>query len=286
MRDEKRCVRDFYEQYGWSRDAAGRYRDTADFVDVRPAMAAYHQRAMARLKRMLGARGGRLLDAGCGALASAEYAGLGAGFDKRVCVDFARAALLEARGKLGESGVFVQADVARLPFREGTFDAVLCAHVLYHLPPDEQAGAAREIHRALAEGGRAIIVYTWPDCLLTRLARWLNPRRIAPGIPGMRWVWRRFLKPRSAPAPPPAPDGGPPLFFAPQDYRWYRREIAHTLPVRLRCWEAVSLPFAQAFVTSGRLGRWTLRLFSLLERACPRLMGRIGAYPAFIVTKR
>jgi ubiquinone/menaquinone biosynthesis C-methylase UbiE len=47
----------------------------------------------------------------------------------------------------------VQADVASLPFREGTFDIVLCRHVLGHLAEAGRRAAASEMLRVLKAGG-------------------------------------------------------------------------------------------------------------------------------------
>ena len=56
----------------------------------------------------------------------------------------------------------VAADVAHLPFADGTFAALLCSHVLEHLPEDKPAIA--EMARVLAPGGRAILMVPYdPD---------------------------------------------------------------------------------------------------------------------------
>jgi SAM-dependent methyltransferase len=49
----------------------------------------------------------------------------------------------------------VLADAAVLPFRSGTFDAVLCTEVLEHLPRPEQCMA--ELSRVLRDGGTLLI---------------------------------------------------------------------------------------------------------------------------------
>lgn len=46
-------------------------------------------------------------------------------------------------------------DITRIPWREGTFDAVLCSHVLEHVPDDRTAMA--EVLRVLKPGGWAIL---------------------------------------------------------------------------------------------------------------------------------
>ena len=51
--------------------------------------------------------------------------------------------------------VMVRMDVTRIEYPEGTFDAVICNHVLEHVPDDRKAMA--EIFRVLAPGGWAIL---------------------------------------------------------------------------------------------------------------------------------
>ena len=288
MRQEKEIVKEFYEKYGWTRSESGVYKDTAAFVDTRPVMRSYQGRAMSRLARRFARGGAFFLDAGCGALASDDYVAIGSGYERRVCVDFSGSALREARKKLGRTAMCVTADIAALPFRGDVFDGVLCAHVLYHLPPDEQAPAAGELRRVLRRDGVAVIVYTWSTCLMTQIALLLNPRKVLPRIPGMRWVWRAFFKPSGDHAASGASaqvEAPPSLYFQPQDYAWYRDSVAKQGATALSCWQSISLPFSQAFIFDGKCGALLLRALAGLEAWFPALMGRIGAYPVFILRK-
>jgi 2-polyprenyl-3-methyl-5-hydroxy-6-metoxy-1,4-benzoquinol methylase len=93
--------------------------------------------------------GARVLDAGCGSgkmaipLARAGYRVAG--------LDLVREGLLEMRGR-GDFDL-VTGDVCHLPFKEDTFDAVICYDVLQHLLGPERARAIEEIRRALVPGG-------------------------------------------------------------------------------------------------------------------------------------
>ncbi len=49
----------------------------------------------------------------------------------------------------------VKADICNLPFKENTYDFILCNHVLEHIPDDEKA--MQEIYRILKPGGTAIL---------------------------------------------------------------------------------------------------------------------------------
>jgi len=52
--------------------------------------------------------------------------------------------------------VDVRADLTRLPFAPDSFDAVICSHILEHVPNDH--AALRELFRVLRAGGRAMIL--------------------------------------------------------------------------------------------------------------------------------
>ena len=91
----------------------------------------------------------RVLDAGCG---NGEYlralAGqpvLAAGCDLSM-------------GMLRSAGyrALLNADITALPLRDETFDVVLAAHMLYHVP--DRPAAVRELRRVLAPGGVCIAV--------------------------------------------------------------------------------------------------------------------------------
>ena len=50
----------------------------------------------------------------------------------------------------------VRGDLTRLPFPAGTFELIVCSHVLEHIPDD--AAALAEMRRALAPGGVLLLI--------------------------------------------------------------------------------------------------------------------------------
>ncbi len=105
-------------------------------------------------------RGGRWLDLCCGTADMCFLAEAAASNGMRVVgADFTLPMLAVARRRKlseGKSSNFAQADALRLPFPDGTFDAITVGYGLRNLA-DPEAGLA-EMRRILAPGGRAVIL--------------------------------------------------------------------------------------------------------------------------------
>jgi SAM-dependent methyltransferase len=138
-----------------------RFRD-ADYLDhetwIRPAFA------------LLGdVRGRCVLDYGCGhGMASVVLARHGADVTG---IDLSAGYVEEARRRAIANEVtaeFRQADAERLPFPDGSFDAVLGCAILHHLDL-RRAGA--ELHRVLRPDGVAVFCEPWAGNPILEFAR-------------------------------------------------------------------------------------------------------------------
>jgi SAM-dependent methyltransferase len=121
------------------------------------------------------APGQRVLDAGCG---NGAYLRALRGRPVRVAGCDLSPGMLSAAGH----PVLVNADVAALPFRDGAFDVVLTAHMLYHVP--DRAAAVRELRRVLAAGGTCVAVTN--GARLLRSLRELVEAAVGQAAPGWR----------------------------------------------------------------------------------------------------
>jgi ubiquinone/menaquinone biosynthesis C-methylase UbiE len=103
--------------------------------------------------------GKRMLDVACGpGYGAGRAAASGA---TAIGVDFAPTMIAEARRRF--PGIdFREGDGENLAFEDGSFDAVICAFGLLHMPEPDKAIA--EAHRVLRSGGRyAFTVWAAPD---------------------------------------------------------------------------------------------------------------------------
>ena len=135
---------------------------------------AYEDGAEAAALRALLPRGGKLLlEIGAGAgRNTARYLG----FERIVLLDFSRTQLQQAQQRLGRSSryVYVAADVYRLPFVPGLFDAATMIRVIHHMA--DAPAALRQVRAALQPGATFILEFANKRNLKSIL-RWMLGRQ-------------------------------------------------------------------------------------------------------------
>ncbi len=135
---------------------------------------AYEDQTEARaLQALLPPAGKLLLEVGAGAGRNTpRYAG----FERVVLLDYSRTQLAQAQARLGRGAryVYVAADVYRLPFAPGLFDAATMIRVLHHMA---DAPAALAQVRAVLQPGATFILEFANKQNLKAIARWLLGRQ-------------------------------------------------------------------------------------------------------------
>ena len=160
------------------RDAVRRaYDDLAEsYAAERSADAEVAARLDGLLERL--PRTPRVLDAGCGG-GDPALAALAEERARAVGLDFSGEQLRLAR-ETAPGAALVRGDMTALPFREGSFDAVVALHSLIHVPLEAHPTVLAGFARVLAPGGLLLLTEGEEE--------WVgeNPDWLGTGV-GMRW---------------------------------------------------------------------------------------------------
>jgi len=286
----KQQVRQFYDQVGWQEGDDGNYQN-AQYEDLRPVSQEYIHRCHLRVLRHLKPGGRFLLDAGSGPIQYPEYLEYSRSYQRRVCVDISFVALLEARKKIGDHGLFVVADVANLPFISDGFDGIVSLHTIHHLPIEEQALAYVGFHRVLAQKSSAVVVNGWKHPPLAGLMDRLT--HIALRLKGSQQTEAAVSGAQveqTSPLASSQPESRNPqgTFVQKTDAAWLRKEAGSRLPsgsLEIWVWRSASVRFLRAVVQPEWGGRWLLRLLFWLEERFPHYFGENGQYPLVVIKK-
>lgn len=276
----------FYDEIGWRPDAAGQFADAVRFEDLRPVTRGYAHRCHLRVGDHLPPAGKFLLDVASGPIQYPEYVTYSARFERRLCGDVSFAALLAAKRRLGDRGIYLQCDITRLPLKTGAVDAFISLHTIYHVPADRQLAAFRELERVCADGGRGAVVYSWgPHCWPMRIlaARW-RPIRALRRL-ARKMVPTALVRRLKGVADTAAPGGGGGLYFHAHDRRWFDEAVNTGGRWRVAVWRSVSVPFTKRYIHPWLGGRALLGLLFAFEQRHPEWAGRHGQYPLLVFAK-
>ena len=302
MTDIKQEVQQFYDQVGWRLVSEDIYQN-ARFEDLRPVSRKYIHDCHMRIKRHLKPMGRLLLDAGSGPVQYPEYLEYSRGYQYRVCADISIKALVEARRKINDRGLYVVADIANLPFKPDSFDGVVSLHTIHHLPEEEHLQAYTELHRVLAKDSTAAIVNGWPESRLLKL--------FEPLIRGANFIRYICSRPKGCTTLPPEDSGydvgqvSQPAteecpstsyqrrktkipkgtFTSRHNVAWVKSEVGSLMSVEILVWRSVSVRFLRALIHPRMGGHTWLRLLFWLEERCPHFFGENGKYPLILIRK-
>jgi len=266
--DGNLSTRNFYDEGGWSTDASGLYDDTRRFVDTRPTPMRFTLACMKRLRKYFSKGGKYLLDVGSGPIPHDELLTYSDRFTKRICVDLSVPALREAHRKLGDRGAYLQGDLTNLPIQTGVIDAVMCFHVIYQLPHEQQATAFRELWRVLKPGGIAVIVYWWANPKLPE-----QVQRIASTLRRKK----NNSAPQSLQMAANVPDHNP------LSLEWFQSQ-SWPFSYKFDSYRIVGNSFLQSIPDDWR-GALFLRALMVFQRLAPDYCGKHGLMPAIVVRK-
>jgi ubiquinone/menaquinone biosynthesis C-methylase UbiE/uncharacterized protein YbaR (Trm112 family) len=273
MSDDKKLVKNFYDQRGWHANAAGDYEDAVIFEDLRGVSEDYLKKCHDRVARFLNPSGDYMLDAASGALQFKDYLQYSAQYKYRVCVDLSFQALSEVKRKLGPKAICVLCDMTNMPFKDGVMGGFVSLNTIYHIPKDEQATAIKELYRVLARGGKGVVVYDW-----YKHSPWMNVGL----LPFRGFVFIRNSVSGAFRKLSGSRDSGKMLYFYAHTYAYLKE---HLPPFQLKVWRSVSVPWMRVYIHPWLFGRQILESLYKKEEKSPELCGLKGEYPMFVFEK-
>lgn len=281
----KQQVKDFYNQIGWREVSDGVYQN-AHYEDLRPVAREYIHHCHMRVIRHLKPGGRYLLDAGSGPIQYPEYLEFSRNYSRRVCLDISAIALMEARKRIGDHGLYVVGDIAHLPFKSGCFEGVVSLHTIHHVPEEEHLTAYKELYRCLLPGCQGVVVNGWPS---SRLMRWANP--FIRFSHRLQWLFaskNEKINPDEVKGDYIGkPKQGEPkgTFTRKLGVAWMKNILAKQIPITILVWRSVSVRFMRALIHPWLGGRMWLRILFWLEERFPRFFGENGQYPLIVIKK-
>lgn len=273
----QRDVRKFYDAVGWQQVSEGVYQN-AQYEDLRPVSREYIHKCHLRINRYLSHSGKYLLDAGCGPIQYPEYLTYSEGYKYRVCLDISSVALMDARERIKNHGLFVVADIAHMPFKSDVFDDVVSLHTIHHLPPEEYQPAYFELKRVLKSGAAAVVVNGWNDSVLMRLFR--LPIRIMEKIFHIGEVKNATLDNPDGTQKKPAG-----TFVNKLTASNLRDLLGADFPIKISVWRSVSVRFLRAMIQPLFFGKFWMKVFYMKEEWFPEFFGVYGQYPLITFKK-
>ena len=283
-------VRSFYDQVGWQPDQKGMYQN-ASYEDLRPVSREYIHQCHLRINRHLAKRGEYLLDAGSGPVQYPEYETYSADYKRRVCMDLSIVALVEARKRLGEKGLYVVGDISWLPFKKQAFDGIVSLHTIHHLPITQKVAAYDGLFQCLKPGRSMVTVDGWGySPLISFSSRFYHKaeERLA----------KDALEEKGESLGESAPDGisaedvlkelnqaRAGTFVQKLDAKWLKSALNGRMPFKILVWRSVSTRFLRTMIQAQWHGRFWLRVIYCLEELFPRILGENGQYPMLVVKK-
>lgn len=264
-------VKEFYETIGWDKSVQGMYKDTEHFVDSRDIARNYTRACNLEICKDINRGGKYLLDAGCGAIPHKEYLEFHKNYQKRICIDFSFQALLEAKLKLGEKGIYIVADLTSIPIKDKIVDGAISLHVLYHIHEQQQHLAFEEIARVLKPDAKAVVVYRWDySPIAWRLSRLFKMLTSLFGSTKLPNVHLEDKEDTVA------------LYFYPHSLEWFLNR-KWTFEYRIKSFRLIDNFMMKTYFDSKIMWKAVVGFLLALQHIFPTFTGKYGLYPKIVI---
>ncbi|MBX2939634.1 MAG: class I SAM-dependent methyltransferase [Ferruginibacter sp.] len=274
LSDDKKLVKDFYDNRGWHTTSKGDYEDADIFEDLRPFAQEYIKKCHDRVSRYLHPSGKYMMDAASGALQYPDYLQYSENYRYRICVDMSFQGLSECKRKLGDKAICLLCDMTNLPVKDNMIDGFISLNTIYHIPKDEQVKAITELYRVTQKGGKGVVVYDW-----YKHSPWMNISLLP--FRGFAYI-RNKIKDAFSGAQGKKPSRM--LYFYAHPYDYFKQHLP--MPFQLACWRSISVPFMKVYLHSWLFGKQILQAIYNKEEREPERCGLKGEYPMFVFEKQ
>lgn len=274
LSDDKKLVKDFYDNRGWHITEKGDYEDADIFEDLRPFAQDYITKCHNRVNRYLNPSGTYMMDAASGALQYQDYLQYSENYKYHICVDMSFQGLAECKKKLGEKAICLLCDMTNLPVKSDQIDGFISLNTIYHIPKDEQVTAIKELYRVLQKGGKGVVVYDW-----YKHSPWMNISLLP--FRGIEFIRHRLrgLAAKAAGKNKASKN----LYFFAHPYEYFKKHL--DIPFKLVSWRSISVPFMKVYTHSWLFGKQILEKIYRKEEKDPFTCGLKGEYPMFVFEK-
>ena len=258
-RDVESQVRKFYDAEGWVTGKDNKTQEDRYFRDFSKSRGTYNERINRRTASHFDGLNGILLIAGSGDLPESHMLAAEK-FEKVICVDISWRALEINKRKLGPKGEYQEISILDIPLRDQSVDAVLCAHVLYHIDRKNQEKAVRELIRVTKPQGRIVILYLNPNAPLNLIQRFLK----------FFWINKILGKAK--------------LYIYSYSLSWWL-QFGDLCTVRILPHDVMSTNQMRVLMPGNALGKRFFNWAAQFEDRNPKLAIRLWSYPTIVLEK-
>ena len=258
----------FYNEKGWELNK-GITEDAKRWEDLREHSQEYVSKCRLRVLKHIPESGINILDMASGPIQYKEYLKYSKNFKKRYCVDLSKAALDQAREKIGDHGVYLCGSFFDIVIEDEFFDCSISLHTIYHMDKDKQEEAVRKLIRVTKPGKPVIVVYSNPKTLIRYFKFPFSfLRRIKKALK-RKLGYRNNLE----------------IYFYSHPIKWWYRfnDIAD---VNVLPWRSFGSTDQKRLVPNTKFGKNMLSFIFDMEEKYPRFFVKYFQYPMIILTKK
>lgn len=267
MSDVEKVVRDFYDNFGWKKFDEKSGEDSLFRRFSRPYYGYHHLVNRRTLKCFSGVTG-RLLIAGGGDLPE-THTQIAQQFSSVCCLDISKRSLDISKQKLGDKADYVLGSILDIPKPAEYFDAIYCAHVIYHIDKKLQANAIKELLRVIRPGGKVVIIYRNPDSIAASLVQKLFKISLL-------WRLQNCM--------PSTEIHVPPIYFYAYPLEWWD-QFRDTCDVDTLPWDVMSADQEKRLLINGTRAWCVYRLCAWYEKHFPKHAVKYWSYPIVVLSK-